>query len=117
MTRFLPLVIFVIWICTPQLGAGILGPAASIALFLVVYPVLVLLLCGWGIALARGAHRDSLKRRLHRFNLAVGVVRMLVPVWFGVAVFILGWKTMVEAALAHTALGRLHLDGPGLFLG
>lgn len=117
MTRFLPLVIFVIWICTPQLGAGVLGPAASIALFLGVYLVLVLLLRGWAIALARGAHRDSLKRRLHRFNLAVAVARMMVPVWFGVAVFILGWKTMVDAALAHMALGRFHLDGPGLILG
>jgi STE24 endopeptidase len=118
MTRFLPLVVFVIWISSPQMAGAVgVGPAWGVGLFLGVYLLLVLALGYWGRRLARQAHLGSLPKRLWRFNAAIHISRLFVPAWFGIGVFALGWKMLLDGKLANTAIGRLHLDSPGLFLG
>jgi len=118
MTRFLPLVVFVIWISSPQMaGTTSIAPIWGMGLFLGVYLLLILTLGYWGRRLARRAHLGSLPQRLRRFNASVHIARLFVPVWFGIGVFALGWKMFVEGKLANTPIGGLHLDSPGLLLG
>jgi STE24 endopeptidase len=118
MTRFLPLVVFVIWISSPQpTPFGGVGPGLSLALFLGFYLLLVLALGDWGRRLARNSHLVSLPQRLRRFNTAIHVARLIVPAWFGVGVFVLGWKMTVDGLLANGSIERFHLDSPGLILG
>ncbi|MGD1278704.1 MAG: M48 family metallopeptidase [Tepidisphaeraceae bacterium] len=116
MSRFLPLLIFAIWLYGPADAAGAwrLGPA--LGLFLGVYALLVLAMAVCS-RLLRRTPMDDLQRRLRRFNRMMSAARILVPAWFAVGVYCLGWKAIVAGWLSHTPLGRPDLYTPGLLLG
>jgi len=118
MSRFLPLLIFVIWMSCPAAPAldGI-RPLPACAVFLGVYALLVLVLAVWSRFVARSAHFTHVQRRLRRFNAVIYSSRILIPAWLGVGVFALGWKGVVEAALDKTPLSGLPIEMPGLILG
>jgi STE24 endopeptidase len=118
MSRFLPLLIFVIWMSSPATAAVLgLNPLPASALFLGFYIALVVILAAWSRHVARSAHFNNVQRRLRRFNTVIYASRILIPVWLGVGVFALGWKDVIAGALEKTPLGGLPIDMPGLILG
>ena len=118
MSRFLPLLIFVIWMSCPASPAlDGTGPLLGCAIFLGVYAALVLVLAVWSRHVARSAHFSHIQRRLRRFNNVVYASRILIPAWLGVGVFGLGWKAVVAGWLERTPLRGLPIDMPGLILG
>ncbi len=118
MSRFLPLLIFVIWMSSPPSPAmdGI-SPVLSCALFLGFYVALVVVLAAWSRHVARSAHFSHVQRRLRRFNSVIYASRILIPAWLGVGVFALGWKSVIAGLLEKTPLNGLPIEIPGLLLG
>ena len=118
MSRFLPLLIFVIWMSSPPsppVDGVPLVPACAI--FLGAHVGLVLVLAIWSRHVARSAHLIQVQRRLRRFNAIIYASRILIPAWLGVGVFALGWKEFITGVLQKSHLAALPLDLPGLFLG
>src|SRR5580693_9273896 len=118
MSRFLPLLIFVIWLSSPPSPAidGLRTLPAS-ALFLGVYAALVVGLAVWSRYVARSAHFSHVQRRLRRFNSVIYASRIFIPVWLGVGVFALGWRNLITGFLEKTPLNGLPIEIPGLLLG
>ncbi len=118
MSRFLPLIILVIWMCGPSAPAlDGLGAPLSGAIFLGFYLVLVATLAIWSRRVARLAHFTSVQRRVRRFNFVIYTSRILIPAWLAAGIFALGWKQDVFSLLDRTPLGRLPIDCPGILLG
>ena len=89
---------FLLWMSwSPQASASLgppppWGPAAFVGFYL-------LLVAGvrvWSELLGRRIVRDNLDRSLRGFGRVLMVVRFLVPTWFGVGVFLLGWGELVH---------------------
>jgi STE24 endopeptidase len=118
MSRFLPLLVFVIWMSSPAApAAGGISPLWGCAIFLGFHAIPVALLALWSRRVASTAHFDPIQQRLRRFNATLYIARLLVPAWMAVGVFLLGWKSLVIGALSHTFLGRISVDFPGLIVG
>ena len=118
MSRFLPLLIFVIWMSCPASPAlDGMRPLFACAIFLGLYAALVLILAVWSRHVARSAHFSHIQKRLRRFNFLIYLARILIPAWLGVGVLALGWKSVIEGALARTPLNGLPIEMPGLILG
>jgi STE24 endopeptidase len=118
MSRFLPLLIFVIWMSglpTPALFG--LDPLPALGIFLGCYLGLISLLGFWSRHVARSAHYTHVQRRLRRFNLVIYGSRIFIPVWLGVGIFVLGWKNIVIGLLDKTPLHNLPVELPGLIAG
>ncbi|MGD0138792.1 MAG: M48 family metallopeptidase [Tepidisphaeraceae bacterium] len=118
MSRFLPLVIFVIWLSSPALPAADgINPWVGCAIFLAVHVAVIAVLAVWSRYVARSAHLNHVQRRLRTFNAVIYASRIMIPLWLAAGVFALGWKALICGALDRTAVGRLGLDSPGLVLG
>jgi len=118
MSRFLPLVIFVIWLSSPPLPpADGIGPGVGCAIFLGFYVGVIAVLAVWSRHVARWAHLSHVQRRLRRFNAVIYASRIVLPLWLAAGVFALGWKELICGVLDRTPVGRLGLDIPGLVLG
>jgi Zn-dependent protease with chaperone function len=118
MSRFLPLVILVIWLSSPSVPPlGGLHPLAGCAIFLGFYLVMTGVLALWSRRVAGLSHYDHIQRRVRRFHAVIYICRILIPAWLAVGIFALGWRQAVFALLNHTPLGRLPIDFPGLLLG
>lgn len=118
MSRFLPLIILVIWMSGPSAPVlGGLDALSGCAIFLGFYLVMVAMLAMWSRRVARLAHFTSVQRRVRRFNSVIYASRILIPAWLAVGIFALGWKQDVSSLLDRTPLGRLPIDCPGLLLG
>src|SRR5215212_10405685 len=86
------------------------GPLAFLGLYL----ALVLLVRGWSVSLARRITHDNLDRSIRRFGRGLLAVRVLVPAWFGVGLFVLGWGHWVHNLFA---VRWPSLQVPGVILG
>jgi STE24 endopeptidase len=118
MSRFLPLVILVIWLSSPsEPPMGGLPPAAGCAIFLGVYLAMVLVLAAWSRRVAGLSHYDHIQRRVRTFHSVIYASRMLIPAWLAVGIFVLGWREQVFSLIDKTPLGKLAIDFPGLLLG
>ncbi|MGD0766892.1 MAG: M48 family metallopeptidase [Tepidisphaeraceae bacterium] len=118
MSRFLPLVIFVIWLSSPPLPpADGIGPGVGCAIFLGFYVGVIAVLAVWSRHVARWAHLSHVQRRLRRFNAVIYASRIMIPLWLAAGVFALGWKELISNGLDRTPVGRLGLDCPGLLVG
>ena len=118
MSRFLPLIIFMIWVSSPALGAWHgLDPWVGCAVFLGFYVGMVGGLAAWSRYVARASHFNFIQRRLRRFNAVVYASRILIPAWLAVGIFLLGWKGIVVGWLERTFLRGLPLESPGLLIG
>ncbi len=63
------------------------------------------------------AHLSHIQRRVRRFHSVIYASRILIPVWLAAGIFVLGWRESVLSLLAHTPIGRLPIDFPGLLIG
>ena len=118
MSRFLPLVIFVIWLSSPPLPAADgIRPGVGCAIFLGFHVGVIVVLAVWSRHVARWAHLSQIQRRLRRFNAVIYASRIMIPLWLAAGVFALGWKELISNGLDRTAVGRLGLDSPGLLVG
>src|ERR1700722_16084036 len=121
MSRFLPLVILVIWLSSPSLPAlGGIAPLVGCAIFLGFYLLMIGVLAVWsrrGGGVVGVAHLSHIQRRIRRFHSVIYASRILIPVWLAAGIFVLGWRESVLSLLAHTPIGRLPIDFPGLLIG
>jgi STE24 endopeptidase len=129
MSRLLLLAILVLWMSPRENVSAPAWPAgAGAGVFLGGYAALVLGLWAWGRGLAARVADAALGRTLDRYNRATEIARYLVPAWFAVGVFALGWGHVVYDALAWSepaGIGRLPAGKasepywriPGLLLG
>ena len=116
MSRILLLLVFLFWMmwsphAAPTPGAA---PLWGTAVFLGFYALLILGVRAWSELLARRITRDNLDRSIRGFGRILLAVRFLVPVWFGVGLFLLGWGQLVND-LADRWWAPLQV--PGVLLG
>lgn len=68
----------------------------DLLVFFSFYAGLVLLLGLWSRALARQAGGEGFHRRMRRFNQVMFAARLIVPIWFLLGVWALGWGALVS---------------------
>jgi STE24 endopeptidase len=113
--RFLLLIpLFLIWdYQSPATEAWLLlPPHLGVPIFFLVYALLILLVRIWGRRLAYAAFSGSTGRAIDRFNHGMTIARLLIPAWFGVGVFLLGWGNPLLGPL-----GRLPAETPAMIVG
>ena len=86
------------------------GPAVFVGL----YVLLILALRAWSGVVARRVTRDNLDRAIRGFGRILLTVRFLVPAWFAVGLFLLGWGQWIYT-LAERWWAPLQV--PGILLG
>ncbi len=118
MSRFLLLLIFVVWVTCPENQPCPMSALKGLACFGAGYGLLVIFMAGWGHWVARHVHRGDAQRKIRRFHMVMAAARWMVPVWFAVGVYWLGWKTSLSQALSQYAPAILvHMDLPALVMG
>ena len=113
--------LFVIWESSAGAPPPWVAPVSGTLVMAIGYCLLIAVMAVWSRHVARrgAANYNALGRRVDRFNLGMGGARGLIPVWFAVAVFGLGWRAGVDELLRAT-LGRvavLRLVTPGVVVG
>ena len=115
MSRFLLLVLFLIWMAWRADGAGATGVVRvdlnDIALFFGLYLLLIGVLGVWSRLLARRVQRVRLERGMRYFHRVMFAARTFVPVWFGIGVFSLGWGWLVQWMIGPVADWPVQLPG------
>jgi STE24 endopeptidase len=114
----LPFLLFLIWEESTSPGTAHwqwVEPALGLPLFFSGYCLLILLTRILGSRVARGLMVGDVSRAVDRFNLAMTVARALIPLWFAVGVFTLGWKPAVDRILGPVSDWPLFT--PETFLG
>lgn len=131
MSRILTLIVFVLWLAwadsrtlSPSPAGGARAWAArfwdggvgeSMVLFVGGLLCIVLLLGVWNRVLARHVASMNLHRSLRRFNQSLAVARFLIPLWFAVGLWVLGWGDVVHRLI--DPLARWPIKLPGLLVG
>lgn len=116
-SRILLLFLFLLWMAWPPDAQPVqpASVAADTGVFLGLYAALVLGLGAYSRLVARGVASAGFSKRLRRFNQAMLVARILVPAWFGVGVYVLGWAWTVRIGMGFDGMGPTKL--PGLLIG
>ena len=101
---------------TPQATASLpatphphLGPAVFIGFYLLLIGVMRL----WSALLARRVTYKNLDRSLRGFGRVLLFVRFLVPAWFAIGTFVLGWGALVDKFAGYWKPMEL----PGVLIG
>jgi STE24 endopeptidase len=68
-------------------------------LFIGGYVTLVVLMGAWSRMLARRVATRNFQRNLRRFNQTMFAARLMVPIWFAVGVWMLGWGPLVSGGI------------------
>ncbi|MBC8108909.1 MAG: M48 family metalloprotease, partial [Anaerolineae bacterium] len=117
MSRLLLLLVLVTWFAgesaTPP--ALPMEPLARLILIFGGFGLIVLIPALWSRVLARYVATGNLHKSLNRYSWVTMIARMLIPAWFGVCVFGLGWVQVVYDALG--SIGKLPLAFPGALIG
>jgi Zn-dependent protease with chaperone function len=71
-------------------------PSLGVPIFLGFYAFMLGVMRLWSRVLARGVTSDNVDRSLRRFSKVMLVARLLVPAWFGIGLFLLGWGAWVN---------------------
>jgi Zn-dependent protease with chaperone function len=79
------------------------APPLGLSIFFSGYLVLIFIMRWWGNRLARGMAHGDLGRAIDRYNWGMTLARTLVPAWFTIGVFVLGWKPAVDYLFAPIA--------------
>jgi STE24 endopeptidase len=102
------------WSDKAQASLGVSAhPAYGTAVFLGFYGLLIVVIRLWSELLARRVTRNNLDRSLRGFGRVLFAVRFIVPAWFAVGLFLLGWGERVHAVTSRWAPLQL----PGVLLG
>lgn len=124
-SRILLLITLVLWFCRP--ADGLLNPAishgstsvpggtATVGLLAGGYALVVLLAGLWSRLLLGRLRSDNLHSSLRKFHRAMLAARIMIPVWFAVAIYLLGWGELVERVLGPVLHWPVEL--PGMILG
>jgi STE24 endopeptidase len=113
-SRILILIPFLAWLAwtgTESADAGGLMP--GLWTFFGFYALLILAMGWWGRWLARRVARQNFLRTLKRYNHVVFAGRLIIPAWFLVGTFFLGWGALVHQCLGDTLSESL----PGVIIG
>lgn len=70
-------------------------------LFIGGYALLVILMGAWSRMLARRVATSNFHRSLRRFNQTMFAARLMVPVWFAVGVWVLGWGPLIAGGIGQ----------------
>jgi Zn-dependent protease with chaperone function len=118
MRVLLLILLFVIWESAADAPLSSVSPSLGATLLVSGYLLLIGVTRLWGgrVAWGRGGY-GRLGRRVDRFNLGMGLARGLVPAWFAVGVFSLGWRHTVDHLLGHVPGGLGRLETPGVVIG
>lgn len=84
-----------IWMAGPPPAPATGESWPDLLLFFSFYAALVLLLGLWSRWLARGVATENFNRSLRRFNQVMFGAKLMVPAWFTVGVWELGWGVLV----------------------
>lgn len=95
-------------------------PRVGLPVFLGFYALMLGVMRLWSRLLARNVTTGNLDRSLRRFSKVMLLVRLMVPAWFGIGLFVLGWGDWTdgwfEAVYRRAPLLRA-LQLPGLLIG
>src|SRR5688500_8949316 len=96
---------------------SLLRPAGleGLGIFLGGFALVVLLRGAWSRVMARYVSGQNLHASMARFTRSMYVARLLIPAWFAVGLFTLGWAETVEVLLGRLAKWPVEL--PGALLG
>src|SRR5687767_8779684 len=96
---------------------SLLRPAGleGLGIFLGAFALVVLLMGAWSRVMARYVSGQNLHASMARFTRAMYVARLLIPAWYAVGLFTLGWAETVEVLLGR--LAKPPLPPPGAQLG
>ena len=101
-------------------GPAVPDPRVGLPVFLGFYVLMLGVMRLWSRLLARNVSADTLDRSLRRFSNVMLFVRLMVPTWFGIGLFVLGWGEWVNGlfeALYRPAPSLRGLQLPGLLVG
>jgi Zn-dependent protease with chaperone function len=117
MLRLALLVVFAIWLYAPPTPPlhNFTYAQGAIVLF-TGYAIIVFAVALWSILIRRTPIRDF-QRRMRRFNWIALISRAIIPAWFAVGVFILGWKGLIDGWLANFHIYGDAIYTPGLLIG
>ncbi|HVT89933.1 MAG TPA: M48 family metallopeptidase [Tepidisphaeraceae bacterium] len=118
MSWILLLSVLLVWMCrsiTPASRASYFGPVEGTTLFFFGLLLVVLFMGLWSRMLARRVCGDNLHRSLNRFHKSMFAARVAIPVWFGIAIFAMGWGSVVDRLLR--VLNDWPVELPGMLLG
>ncbi len=104
MSRVLLLILFLLWLSAGDAVPPLASPAIELTLFFGGFIALILIMGLWSRVLTRRLSNRNLHAVLHRFNRAMGMARMMIPVWFAFGLFGLQWHQMIVGQfpmLAH----------------
>src|SRR5437763_502503 len=113
MSRVLLLIFFLLWMAPwsandhPQW----VPPAQGVILFFAGLAILVLAMAVWSRRLARKVLAGNVQQSTKRFTKAMSFARMMIPAWFAIGLFILGWKRVVDSILGSQHLYGMELPG------
>ena len=113
MSRFLLLLLFLIWMGWRADSAEPPEPlrAGDLALFFGFYGFLVGVLGWWSRLLTRRLDTIRLERAIRYFKGVITGARAVIPIWFGVGVFSLGWGRAVQMMLGPAGGWPVQLPG------
>jgi STE24 endopeptidase len=115
-SRILLLIILILWLARsarpPVRG---FDPGDGAFTFLAGFALIVLCMGVWSRVLARHLSGENLHIAIRRFTRAMYFARLLIPAWFAVGLFALGWASLVEWMLGRVA--QWPVEVPGAILG
>lgn len=117
MSRILLLMVIVLWMfrsAAPDLRTPF-GLPQGVSLFVAGLLLVVLFMGLWSRVLARNIRGSNVHRSLKRFHTSMSMARLLIPIWFGVALFSLGWANLVGQMLGPVRDWPVEL--PGMVIG
>jgi STE24 endopeptidase len=116
-SRILLLMVIVLWMLRSVAPAmqSRLNTSHGALLFVAGLLLVVLFMGLWSRVIARNLRGNNLHRSVKRFHQSLTTARLLIPVWFAIAVFGLGWGDLVMNLLAP--LKRWPLELPGMLIG
>jgi STE24 endopeptidase len=100
------MVLFVLWMAwrpqSPQPGEDL---AARLAIFIGGYVSIVMGLAWWSHRLARRVVNEELHKAVTRFNKIVENARWVIPVWYAIGLYVLGWGELLQSIFGPVKAG------------
>jgi STE24 endopeptidase len=101
-TRILILILFILWLAWDPSQSMAAAPFwLAMPLFLGGYLVLVIGTGIWGRRVARQVAVWDFQKTLRRFNVTMDVARIIIPIWFAIGLYVLGWREIVANILSQ----------------